>query len=200
MRPVKGLGLLAALAIALGMVASQPAFGTAASKVEAATTAQTAIARLAYANLNKGPCSSSLGGPYFAPDGAMSCKSGVPVGGWCAIFAGWVWNLSGHVYASDLGHTPTSFDAYGRSHGTMRLASSLIPPLVGDVVIFSPSGSSTFSHVAIVYSVNTTTHIVTTIAGNEGAAPGYVRWRSFNYLTRSSSPYWANEYVSPRTH
>ena len=196
MRPVKLLGLLAALTIALGMVAVQPAVAPAANKVEAVTSAQAAIANLAYANLNKGPCSTnSLGGTFFAPDGAMSCISGVPIGSlWCGIFAGWVWNLSGHVYAGGLGHTPDDFARYG----TGRRAAANIPPLVGDVVIFA--SGSTLSHVAIVYSIDTTNHTVWTIAGNEGGTPGYVRWRSLNYTTLTSSPYSAYEYVTPRTH
>lgn len=204
MRPVKGLGLLAALTIALGMVVTEPAFGTAASKVEAATSAQQAIANLAYANVNKGPCdTTSLGDWSFkAADGITSCAN---KSSWCSIFAAWVWNRSGHVDVTGLGHTPTDIYRYGVQHGTVRESPKGIQPAVGDVVIFSHESSYPFyrDHVAIVVSISSGTW-VTTIAGNEGPYPGKVQYRYFDYQTTlSTSPndgYWAYEYVRPVTH
>ena len=202
MRPVKGLGLLAALTIALGLVAVQP--GTAA----AYTTPQVAIRNLAYANLNKVPCGhNSNGSLYFtAPDGASSCTYHTY---WCGEFTAWVWDKSGHVYTTNVGHTPTSIYNYGFAAGTARQANGNNNPQVGDAVIFSSNNPSksqgSFSHVGIVWDVNSSSHIVTVIAGNEGGGDGTVSYRYFNYTTLAQSTptgqaYWAYEYVTPRTH
>lgn len=195
MRPVKGLGLLAALTIALGMVAVQP------STAAADTTAQTAIKNLAWANRYLGPCDmTTLGDWSFkAADGYTSCANKSQ---WCGIFASWVWSRSGHVYTSGLGHTPDDFHRYGN----WQLANGQ-KPAVGDVVIFSssPRGISQpmRSHIAIVYSVDSSA-LVGTIAGNEGPGYGTVQRRYFDYTTLSSTnpadAYWAYEYVKPRTH
>jgi hypothetical protein len=201
MRPVKGLGILAALTIALGLVAVQP--GTAA----AYTTPQVAIRNLAYANLNKGPCDyTSLGGFFTAPDGTASCTivngQKVATGGWCGIFAAWVWAKSGHVDTTNVGHGPSSF-AY--NYGTAVQATVFNYPQVGDAVVFaSPGGGSTPGHVGIVWSIDWSAYKVTVIAGNEGGSVGHVGYRTFYYNALSTSTpspaYRPMDYVTPRTH
>jgi hypothetical protein len=203
MRAVKGLGLLAALTIALGLVGAQP------GRAAAYTTPQVAIRNLANANVGRGPCTPTSQGGYFtAPDGATSCA--YPTF-WCGEFTAWVWDKSGHVYITSVGHTPTSIEHYGEINGntSRRQAKKNVPPLVGDAVIFSSNDPSinkgSATHVGIVYYVDPSSHIVTVIAGNEGKGNGSVGVRTFDYSTLAkSSPttqdYWAYEYVTPRTH
>lgn len=190
MRPAKGLPVLAALVIALGTVGAQPH----AALADLGSTAQTTVRNLAYANLGKGPCyTTSLGGFFTAADGVASCtriydSTGSPIlvarADWCGIFASWVWNRSGKVDMTGLtrGHGPDTFDTYGQMTG--RLLNPGEKPQVGDVVIFQKAAAR--GHVAIVYSVDTSA-LVGTIAGNEGAAPGTVQRRYFNYVTRVST-------------
>jgi len=196
MRPVKGLGLLVALTIALSTVAVQP--GTAAAD----TTAQTAIKNLAWANRYLGPCDmTTLGDWSFkAADGYTSCANKSQ---WCGIFASWVWNRSGHVNMAQLpGHSPSDFERYGNVSPAPGHK-----PAVGDVVIFTNSKRSdqtkNLSHIAIVYSVDSSA-LIGTIAGNEGPGYGTVQRRYFDYTTGTSTnpadALWAYEYVKPRAH
>jgi hypothetical protein len=193
MRAVKGLALLAALTIALGLVAGQP------GKAAAYTTAQTAIRNLANANINKGPCgTNSNGSLYFvAPDGASSCTYHTA---WCGEFTAWVWDKSGHVYTTNVGHTPSSILAYG----TAVLANGSNYPQVGDAVVFATPGGSTPGHVGIVYSIDFAAYKVTVIAGNEGSGDGHVGYRTFYYNALSTSTpspaYRPMYYVRPRLH
>ncbi len=209
MRPARGLSLLAAMAIAIGMVGVQPAVRSDGARVQAANTAQNAIAALAIANINHGPCTAtSKGGIFTAPDGTRSCSSsGVPRMGWCAIFASWVWANSGHVdYTYKLTYGPESFQRYRFS--PLVPAVKGVKPWVGDVVIFSsykPNPNGNAAHVGIVYSISGNTVYV--IAGNDGpSASGSVSWRTFDYTTLAQSspttpsPYWPYQYVTPYTH
>jgi hypothetical protein len=206
MRPARGLSLLVAMAIAIGMVGVQPAVRSDGARVQAANTAQNAIAALALANMYHGPCTvTSKGGYFTAPDGTSSCPSGVPRMGWCAIFASWVWAKSGHVdYTYKLTYGPESFQRYR----TPDRAVKGVKPWVGDVVIFSsykPNPNGNAAHVGIVYSISGNTVYV--IAGNDGPSPtGSVRYRTFDYTTLAQSepttpsPYWPYQYVTPYTH
>lgn len=169
------------------------AVAVAATCVTAVRPPQTAaasgsnIAALAYANLSKHACDrNSLGGTGFSANGYSSCTYS---GGWCWIFADWVWANNG-VNVAGL-TSPAAFEHYRHAMtGT---------PHVGDVVVFNQNGGA--GHVAIVYSVNTWANpeTVTTVGGNESFV--WVWLRTFpaavgSYSGSSPAGYVAG-YVTP---
>jgi Putative peptidoglycan binding domain/CHAP domain len=116
-------------------------------------------------------------------------------GEWCSDFSIWVWS---HAGASTAGLTPASgsFYTYGQKHGTLSKT-----PKIGDAVVFNYGyqGAGTASHVAIVVSINTAAHTITSVGGNERGGGGVVAEDTYNWTVGFSS-YWGEPisgYVAP---
>lgn len=126
--------------------------------------------------------------------GRCSRYYGCPYPGeWCAEFGRWVWSHGG---ASTSGITAGagSFYVYGQKHHTLSKT-----PKVGDAVVFGYNGHGYAQHMAIVVSVNTRTHTITSVGGNERGGSGIVAKDTYNWTVGWSS-YWGmsiSGYIAP---
>jgi hypothetical protein len=140
------LGLATTVLGALGL-----AFGAAAT---ASATDGNSIAATAAGQLG-GTC-----GEYYG------CPA---LGEWCAEFSKWVWAQNG-IDVSGLDSFAASFYDYGEAHGTLSGT-----PQVGDAVVFGyDAGTDYADHVAIVTSVNSASHTIVSVGGNENGGVGVV--------------------------
>lgn len=135
-------------------------------------------------------------GGFVSPSGSSSCVNGVPMGGWCDEFAGFIWAKSGVVNTSGLGTGPDGFVDYG---GINPLPKT---PHLGDVAVMSYKGSSTNAHVAIVTAIDSSGK-VTMVGGNEGGGQGKVAYSYYKAGDSERTPvddchYRVRGYVSPR--
>jgi CHAP domain len=185
------LVLLASAVLALGTVAIRPQ--PAAAAVPAG--AQTEIALTALRQVGQGACPSGFGTKgYTFKSSVTSFYTCHFDSGWCAIFAGWVWQTNG-VYMKALTYTPDNWPNYGTVKAT---------PTKGDAVLFAtdPKVKSTIGHIAIVTAVNGTK--VTSVGGNQG---GVVASLTYSSAPGSStglkdddaakSPFYVYGYISP---
>jgi hypothetical protein len=157
-----------------------------------ANSSGSTIGNIAPLYLGYGPCTH---GGFVSPSGTSSCNNGVPAGGWCDEFAGFVWAKSGVVDTRGLGTGPGGFVDYAGSALSQT-------PHVGDVAVMSPPGTSRNSHVAIVTAVDSY-GVATLVGGNEGGGQGTVArsyyWAGlYERIPVDSYHYHVKGYVAPR--
>jgi hypothetical protein len=142
---------LAAAVLSLGTLSVCP------QSAAAATTAyrQTAIMNTAIGQMYKTACA---GYSFKSTGGTFSTGCGTD--GWCATFAGWVWQSNG-VDMKGLTYTPYNWATYGPVKSA---------PTVGDAVLFTTDSSrtvkSSIHHIAIVTAIGPS--IVASVGGNQG--------------------------------
>ncbi|WP_371619447.1 CHAP domain-containing protein [Streptomyces sp. NBC_00454] len=161
------------LTVVLGMLALLATVLTTAPAAQAATTGD--IARVAEQEASR-------------PHGC-SYYGDCPGGGWCAVFATWVWRQAGVGDLGGLGISAKDFYQYGVRHNTVDQI-----PNIGDAVVFNLNGDGTYAdHVNIVVAVAGDT--VTTVGGNES---GTVQRTSWNWRqgTNAGGQH-ASAYVAP---
>jgi len=97
-----------------------------------------------------GPCPGvGIAASGYTLGNYATCKNGKSTGiQWCAVFAGWAWNQGGADVVS-LTYTVSSFDTYGKNHGTKETSASYVPT-IGDAVVFKDPVNGKLVHVAIV--------------------------------------------------
>jgi hypothetical protein len=141
---------LAAAMLAMGTVAVLPQSAAAATPPDK----QTSIANTASGQIKKTACA---GYSFTSTRGTWSTGCGTD--GWCAIFAGWVWQ-SNNVDMKGLTYTPYNWQSYGPVKSA---------PTIGDAVLFTtdPSLKDTRSihHIAIVTAIGPSS--VASFGGNQ---------------------------------
>ncbi|MCB5169085.1 CHAP domain-containing protein [Streptomyces bambusae] len=162
-----------AAATVLGMSLAAGLSVLAAAPAQAATGSD--IARIALQEAE-----ASHGCSYYG-----SC----PGGGWCAVFATWVWRQAGVTDLGGLSISARDFYNYGQQRGTLDHV-----PDVGDAVVYNYSAAGNWAdHVNIVVKVEG--DMVTTVGGNESNSVQETTWnwrRGYN-----TGGQYASAYIAP---
>src|SRR5580700_7796824 len=104
------------LSVPVVLAMSVPMLALSVPAAQASTSG--GIASFASGQVGDGPCGGSNGYYATGTGQSTSCSDGGEAHGWCADFAGWVWQQAGVTVDGNLNNWAYSFEQYGQAHGT----------------------------------------------------------------------------------